>query len=350
MKKDLVKNKIVIISFCIFILFISILIRRVVKKIIKKKKNIHNKLSTLEKESTQKIINLIPPSSYIDLPPSSTTIKNLNYCIYYTPKDKEFREVPLKYKHGISIIITAYKAVKYIKETLDSVLNQIWLNINENWEILLGVDGCEETLIYLHSIRKNYKNLRVFMMKKNKGTYITTNTIMSIAKYDNLVRFDADDIMNPNFIEVLMKESESDDIDKIWFQLKNFGYSTQIQWAQGQFLMKHWVFDWFGGFLPWICAADAELHYRIDRFINFKKIEIILMKRRIHTSNLTNSPKTGMSSKLRLWYINYMNNISKQIKNINEAVIIKVVDDYDEIFPDTCLSSNDEFYFNNLNI
>lgn len=60
--------------------------------------------------------------------------------------------------------------------------------MNDNWEILFGIDGCEETLNYLPSIRKNDKNLCVFMMKNNKGTNITTNTIMTIAKYDNLIR------------------------------------------------------------------------------------------------------------------------------------------------------------------
>ena len=343
MKNEIINNKKIVIPFCIFIFFISSLVLIYVKKI--KKKNSNNKLPISEKESSPKIINLITPSDQIILPKSSIAINGLNYCIYYTPKDKEFKEVPIKYKQGISIIITAYKAVKFIKENLDSVLNQIWFNMNDNWEILLGIDACEETLNYLHSIRNNYKkNLRVFMMKENKGTYITTNTMMSIAKYDNLLRFDSDDIMNPNFIEVLMKESESDDFDKIWFKMENFGYSTEKKWAYGQFLIKHWVFDWFGGFLPWICAADAEFHTRTNKFIKSKRIPIILMKRRIHDSNLTVSPKTGMGSNIRLWYSNYIEEIKEKIKTINDAVVIKVVDDYDEIFPDTCLR-NDEFFF-----
>ena len=32
------------------------------------------------------------------------------------------------------------------------------------------------------------------MIKENKETYITTNTMMSITKSDNLLRFDIDDI------------------------------------------------------------------------------------------------------------------------------------------------------------
>ena len=73
------------------------------------------------------------------------------------------------------------------------------------------------------------------MMKKNKGTYITSNTMMSIAKYDYLLRFDSDDIMNPNLIEILMKESESDDIDKILFKLENLEIIKEINWHVANF-------------------------------------------------------------------------------------------------------------------
>lgn len=34
--------------------------------------------------------------------------------------------------------------------------------------------------------------------------------------------FDLDDIMNVNFIEVLMQESKFDNIDKNWFKMENF--------------------------------------------------------------------------------------------------------------------------------
>ena len=204
--------------------------------------------------------------------------------------------------------------------------------MNDNWDIILGVDGCEETLNYLHPIRKKYKILSIFMMKKNKGTYITTNTIMSIAKYDYLLHFDSDDIMNPNFIEVLMKESESDDIDRIWFRIQKFRRFYKKEMAFSQFWIKHWVFDWFGGFLPWICPGDAEFYARTKKYIKSKKIPIILMKKRIHDSNLSVSIETRIGSNIRLWYSNYITNISEKIQNINVAVVIKVVDDYDEIF------------------
>ena len=99
-------------------------------------------------------------------------------------------------EEGVSICITAYHVEKYIKDCLDSVVNQTWFNTHNDWEIIVGVDGCEKTLSQLKTIMNNYKNLRVFMMDSNKGTYITSNTIMSNATYENIFRFDGDDIIS----------------------------------------------------------------------------------------------------------------------------------------------------------
>ena len=93
---------------------------------------------------------------------------------------------------------------KYIKDCLDSVVNQTWFKTHNDWEIIVGVDCCEKTLSQLKTIMHNYKNLRVFMMDSNNGTYITSNTIMSNATYENIFRFDGDDIMCPNLVEKIM--------------------------------------------------------------------------------------------------------------------------------------------------
>ena len=199
----------IILFILIYTTIISYLSIKIYLKIIKlKKKYKSQKNKNIQKKT---IIDLtVAPSPEFLLPPSEIRLKNLSYYPNYTPKDKQFSEIPIKYKNGVSIIITAYKMKNYIKETLDSISNQTYFINHSNYEILIGVDGCEETLNYLYTIMDNYSNLRIFMMEKNYGTFITTNTMMSIAKYDNLIRFDSDDIMLPNLIEITMKEMEKE--------------------------------------------------------------------------------------------------------------------------------------------
>ena len=76
--------------------------------------------------------------------------------------------------------------------------------------------------------------------------------------------------------------------------------------------MKHWVFDYFGGFLPWKIAADTELTTRIEKFVKFKKLNKVLFKRRIHDINLNVQKKSKIKSVFRKWHINYIKKFQKK--------------------------------------
>jgi len=114
-----------------------------------------------------------------------------------SPNSADVAKVDKVYPSGISVCISAWKTAEYIEECLDSVAAQTWFKDHDNYEILLGIDGCEETLAKVKEIMHKYKNLKVMMMDKNVGTYVTCNTIMKEARYEWLLRFDSDDTM-PN--------------------------------------------------------------------------------------------------------------------------------------------------------
>ena len=251
-----------------------------------------------------------------------------NHLFYYQYYCDFFKE----YDYGVSICVTAFKSVKFIKKTLNSITNQTWFKTNNNYEIILGIDGCNETLQYIKNIQKNYKNLIVIMMKKNTGTYITTNTIMTISKYDHLIRFDSDDIMYPNFVEKIMIQNTK--YDMVRFKMKNYNIITKktyVQEAIGQFMMKHWVFDYFGGFMPWKCGSDGEFKYRVYKFIKIIYLKDILFLRQVHPGSLTQSKKTNFSSKERKKKLYYIKKKTKKIKKLKQARIKKVIYDYYEI-------------------
>ena len=167
------------------------------------------------------------------------------------------------------------------------------------------------------------------MMNENKGTYITTNTIMTISKYDHVIRFDSDDIMYSNLVEKVMEQDIK--FDMIRFKMKNFNIKTnqtQLRDAFGQFMIKHWVFDYFGGFMPWKCAADDEFITRVKKFINILFLEDELLLRKIHPNSLTQSNLTNFNSKERKDKIIYIREKTKKIRILSEARIKKVINDY----------------------
>lgn len=249
---------------------------------------------------------------------------------------------------GVSICITAYNVEEYIKECLDSVLKQTWFKNHKNWEIIVGVDGCEKTLDYLKTIMHLYKNLRVLMMDTNRGTYITSNTIISTAKYENIFRFDSDDIMCPELVETVM--SNKDVCSLVRYYLQNFGGNTDRGVAHGTIYIKKSVFMKYGGFRPWPCGADTEIYYRLKNVENVKNINKTLMLRRIHNTSLTQANNTGMKSELRKKYKKFIDDEKSKIKNEEDAIIEMVTNTYKVVEPLYDGTVDKDEYMKNLKV
>ena len=227
--------------------------------------------------------------------------------------------------NGVSICIAAYDVCEFIKESLDSVVSQTWFKTHDNWEIIVGIDGCEKTLEYLKPIMHNYKNLKVLMMDSNKGTYVTTNTLMKNASYENIFRFDADDIMFPDLVETVMNKKEDASIVRYGYVNEN---SNGIH--KGAIFIKKSIFLKYGGFRPWKCSGDVELCTRLKHVEKYKEIADILCYYRINENSLTRSGETVVGGELRK---NYHLQIRNDIYTPDEAVIDCVTNTYKEIQP-----------------
>jgi len=260
--------------------------------------------------------------------PKNTNLKDTN------PNKKIVEEKYILQNKPISIIITAYQTQDFIEECLDSIENQTYFFDNNSFEVLVGVDACQDTLNKLLKISHKYRNLHIFMMKDNKGTYVTTNTLLDLAKYENILRFDSDDVMIPEMIKDII--DYIDDYDVIKFKSCEFKeninniINDSYIYSDGIILFKKYIFDLAGGYSDWRCAADSELLSRISNKFKIREIEAgekYLFYRRIHDNSLTSGIDTGYKSKLR-------NKYKKLIRNyrINENIKIKkVVNEYAEI-------------------
>ena len=100
-------------------------------------------------------------------------------------------------EEGISILIAAYKADKYIKECINSITT------TTPHEILVGVDGCKKTLNVVNKLKN--ENLKVFNKEKNTGAYDTWNMLIPKASFNHILIFAADDIMMMDFLTMLFQ-------------------------------------------------------------------------------------------------------------------------------------------------
>lgn len=206
-----------------------------------------------------------------------------------------------KHNFDLSIIIPTYKNINYIDECLESVLRS---SENHNVEILVGIDGCEETLNY---IRGKYYDEKItfFYFRDNEGPYSIKNSLVSICNSKNILFFDSDDVAEKDLIGGVI--SNINNYDCIKPKYTDFGVgvakTNKPLFGEGVFAIKKDMFLNMNGFEPWMCAADSDFMGRLYK----KKCKIlhtpfVLFKRRIHNEGLTSRIDTGLRSPKRYQY------------------------------------------------
>ena len=226
---------------------------------------------------------------------------------------------------GISIIIPTFDNIEYIDETLTSIYNS---GKDLEYEILIGIDGCNKSLKYLKD--KTYPdNTKIFFFSTNKGPYLIKNTLSTLAKYDNLLFFDSDDIMEENMIGYCLNSLNTHQCVKP--RLRNFKIVNgkivnevgRKNWGEGVFAIKKPIFDYYNGFEGWLVAADSDFMDRLYKNnISVELTQEILVLRRLHDKGLTSRPDTGLRSSLRSKYAS----ISKSKKYFGPLPELKIAE------------------------
>lgn len=98
------------------------------------------------------------------------------------------------FMHKVSVIIPTYNCGPYIKETLNSVLNQSF----SDYEIIVINDGSTDNTDY---VLKPYMNRIVYFSQKNKGVSAARNLGIQNAKGEWIAFLDADDIWERSYLQ-----------------------------------------------------------------------------------------------------------------------------------------------------
>lgn len=100
----------------------------------------------------------------------------------------------------VSIVMPSYNSAKYVKDSIESVLNQTYTN----WELLI-VDDCskDQTVEIIKSFKD--ERIRLFQNPTNSGAAISRNRALREAKGKWIAFLDSDDIWLPNKLEGQLK-------------------------------------------------------------------------------------------------------------------------------------------------
>lgn len=107
----------------------------------------------------------------------------------------------------VTVAIITYNSSQFIKETLDSVINQTY----DNWEIIVGDDGSTDDT---PEILKKYKNIlgnkiKIILHEDNQGANSNWNSITSFFRGKYIAKLDGDDFWDKSKLEIQVKYMEN---------------------------------------------------------------------------------------------------------------------------------------------
>ena len=119
----------------------------------------------------------------------------------------------------ITVIVLIYNRDKYLHESIESILNQTYKNL----EIILVDDGStDNTLNICKYYERLDKRVKVFT-QKNKGISISMRNALKISNGKYIARCDSDDINKLDRFEKQLKYLKDNDCDVVSTYVKIFG-------------------------------------------------------------------------------------------------------------------------------
>lgn len=111
----------------------------------------------------------------------------------------------------VSLIVPVYNCSTFLRKCLDSIINQTYKNI----EILLINDGSTDDSLSICNEYSNNDNRIIVINKTNSGVSSTRNIGINKSTGEFIMFVDADDMLFPNSVEVLLKGIEDGNYDLV---------------------------------------------------------------------------------------------------------------------------------------
>jgi glycosyltransferase involved in cell wall biosynthesis len=218
----------------------------------------------------------------------------------------------LKKTANISVILPIYNGEKYLKDCIESIINQSILPK----EILIIDDGSTDNS---STICQKYPQLK-YLKITNKGVANARNKGLEITKYDLIAFIDQDDTWSYTSLETRLNAFNKSNNTKIivgrqeWFL---DGLETRPSWVKeeqmessldgyllGCSLIDKKLFEMYGTFdCSFRFASDFDWFFRLkDASENFIQVDDIVLNKRIHALNESRHAKESLTELTKALY------------------------------------------------
>ena len=205
----------------------------------------------------------------------------------------------MKEKYLFSIIVPIYNAEKYIKQCIDSILNQTY----KSFELILINDGSTDNT---KSILRSYSDKRVIIIdQKNMGVNKTRIKGVKKACGKYILFIDADDFIDKDTLQIYADELKTENFDIVKGNYKEFLNDKYIlhKWFDEDVILTNRNFDDF--------LRDLAISSKYNSLWNE-----VIRKEIIDTKKLNNSITMGEDKLFNF----YVWSKSKKIKIIDKFV------------------------------
>jgi glycosyltransferase involved in cell wall biosynthesis len=119
----------------------------------------------------------------------------------------------------VSVIVPIYNVEEYLEETIKSIVNQTYHNI----EIILVDDASTDNSLQIASqYAKVYQNIKIVNQPFNKGVAAARNTGLDLANGTYIMFVDSDDLLSKNAVEIMMGIASKYNADLVLGMYKSF--------------------------------------------------------------------------------------------------------------------------------
>lgn len=115
----------------------------------------------------------------------------------------------IKYTPKVSVIVSVYNVEQYLKECLDSIVNQTLKEI----EIICIDDGSTDSSLEILKEYAKHDNRITILKQQNLRAGIARNAGLSVAKGEYLSFLDSDDFFELNMHESMYNKAKENDVD-----------------------------------------------------------------------------------------------------------------------------------------
>lgn len=218
----------------------------------------------------------------------------------------------------VTVICLCYNHESFVVETLDSVINQTYPNIE-----LIIVDDCsnDQSVNVIQEWLKKHPEVPFIANKKNLGNTTAFNKGYKISKGEYIIDLAADDILMDYCVAVQIQRFQDSIYDNVgivygdlelidendntignFFDIYNRNTSDQDNRSGNIYkgllnmqnnvcsvssMVKREVYDRFSGYDESLAYEDYDLWIKTARYYNFDFIDKVLVKKRELTTSMT---------------------------------------------------------------